>query len=54
MTILCKEEVEVPCHSLVVTVRCPVLMKAVVKEGVGEMFLVMDQYERTVVRVVLQ
>ena len=29
-------------------------MKAVVTEGVGEMFLVMDQYERTVVRVVLQ
>ena len=54
MTILCKEEVEVPCHSLVVTVRCPVLMKSVVTEGVGEMFLVMDQYERTVVRVVLQ
>ena len=54
MTILFKEEVEVPCHSLVVTVRCPVLMTSVVTERVGEMILVMDQYERTVVRVVLQ
>ena len=53
MTILCKEEVEVPCHSLVVMVRCPIMMKIAVMEGAGWMFMLMDQYEHTVVRVVL-
>ena len=54
MTILCKEEVKVPCNSLVVMVRCPIMMKTAVMEEAGWMFIVMDQYEHTVVRVVFQ
>ena len=54
MTILCKEEVEVTCHSLVLTVRCPIMLENVVREGSGQMFIVMDQYEHTVVKVLLQ
>ena len=54
MTILCKEEVKVPCHSLVVMVRCPIIKKTAVMEEAGWMFIVMDQYEHTVVMVVFQ
>ena len=54
MTILCKEQVKVPYHSLVVMVRCPIMMKTAVMEEAGWMFIVMDQYEHTVVRVVFQ
>ena len=54
MTILCKEEVKVPCHSLVVMVRCSIMMNTAVREGAGRIFMVMNQYKHTVVRVVLQ
>ena len=53
LVILCKDEVEVSCHSLVLTVRCPNMLKNVVKEGSGQSFVVMDQYEETVVKVVM-
>jgi len=53
LVILCKDEVEVSCHSLVLMVRCPNILKNVVKEGSGQSFVVMDQYEDTVVRVIL-